>query len=185
MPFNVLLLPLLGGYIFISYWNRTKYSARRYSGERFIFHAAIVGVILLLISLLLTRSVMWLCPDLASWGRSTVPFAYSGTSLGAFLIGAIAWKPLNELWYPPDREIYRAIEKWDDYLEILLTHAVRQTKQIAVTLKSRKVYAGLVTRGIDPLNDRKYIRMIPTQSGYRDEGTLDLAFTTNQCCGLR
>lgn len=55
MPFNVLLLPLLGGYIFITYWHRTRFSARRYTGERLLFHAALAGVIFLILSFWITR----------------------------------------------------------------------------------------------------------------------------------
>jgi len=45
MPFNVLLLPLLGGYLFLTHWNRTRFDTKRYSGERLIFHAAVAGVV--------------------------------------------------------------------------------------------------------------------------------------------
>lgn len=47
MPFNVLLLPLLGGYLFLTHFNRTRFATKRYSGERLIFHSAIAGVALL------------------------------------------------------------------------------------------------------------------------------------------
>jgi hypothetical protein len=47
VPFNVLLLPLLGGYLFITHWNRTRFHTKRYSGERLIFHSAIAGVVFL------------------------------------------------------------------------------------------------------------------------------------------
>ncbi|MGI8617514.1 MAG: hypothetical protein ACR2L6_00290 [Gemmatimonadaceae bacterium] len=57
MPFNVLLLPLLGGYVFITKWNKTRFDAKRYSGERLIFHAAIAGVAFLIVAYLLTRVV--------------------------------------------------------------------------------------------------------------------------------
>ena len=60
MPFDVLLLPLLGGYIFISSWNCTRFDAKRYSGQRLLFHSAIAGVGLLGSSygiLLVTRRI--------------------------------------------------------------------------------------------------------------------------------
>ena len=43
MPFDVLLLPLLGGYIFISNWNYTRFEAKRYSGQRLV--RAIIGLL--------------------------------------------------------------------------------------------------------------------------------------------
>jgi hypothetical protein len=53
MPFNVLLLPLPGGYILLTNCNRTRFNTRRYSGERLVFHAAAAGVLLLATSFLL------------------------------------------------------------------------------------------------------------------------------------
>jgi hypothetical protein len=32
MPFNVLLLPLLGGYFFITRWLPTRFATKRYTG---------------------------------------------------------------------------------------------------------------------------------------------------------
>lgn len=62
MPFNVLLLPLLGGYVFLTRWNRTRFSTRRYSGERLIFHSAIAGVALLCIYFIFVRILIGLVP---------------------------------------------------------------------------------------------------------------------------
>lgn len=58
MPFNVLLLPLLGGYIFITKWNRTRFNTKRYSGERLIFHAPVAGVLFLAASLTVVRPMI-------------------------------------------------------------------------------------------------------------------------------
>jgi membrane-associated protease RseP (regulator of RpoE activity) len=57
MPFNVLLLPLLGGYLFLTHWNRTRFDTNRYSGERLIFHSAAAGVIFLLLSFIFVTAI--------------------------------------------------------------------------------------------------------------------------------
>lgn len=65
MPFNLLLLPLLGGYIFISHGNHTRFDARRYSGERLVFHSALAGVVFLVLGLGLALALAAWMPGLA------------------------------------------------------------------------------------------------------------------------
>jgi len=179
MPFNVLLLPLLGGYIFLTNWNRTRFTTKRYSGERLIFHAAVAGVLFLALSFVAVRGVIAFHPETYKGWRAAVPFPWTGTSFGAFLIGSLLWIPLNRWWYPLERETRRAINAWNDYLEVLLERALRETKQVSVSVKSRKVYVGFVTSNFDPAYERKFIRILPTSSGYRDENTQELVLTTD------
>jgi hypothetical protein len=178
MPFNVLLLPLLGGYVFISYWNHTRFSARRYSGERLLFHAALAGVFLLVLSYTLVLLVSELWPNLAATWHRWVPFKHSGTSLGALLLGATLWWPLNFV-YQKKSELRRTISDWNDYLEELLTDALDSTRQVSITLHSGKVYVGFVVRTFNPAYDRKYIVILPTMSGYRTATTRQLIFDTD------
>ena len=179
MPFNTLLLPLLGGYIFITFWNHTRFSSKRYSGERLIFHSAAAGVVFLAIAFAVTRSLMLIWPALFHWWRGIVPFPYTGTSFLAFAAGATAWWPLNCWRFDREKEAQRVIREWNDYLEILLDDAARQTGQVSITLKGRKVYVGFIMRVFDPAYDRKYISILPVVSGYRDELTLNVIFDTD------
>jgi len=45
MPFNLLLLPLLGGYIFARKYYRSRYSALRSENYRLLFLAAQYGLV--------------------------------------------------------------------------------------------------------------------------------------------
>jgi hypothetical protein len=78
------------------------------------------------------------------------------------------------LFFGKEKAAQRAIERSNDFLEMLLARAQREIKLVSVTLKNRKVYVGLVTRTVDPLYDRKYIQFLPIKSGYRDSATLGL-----------
>lgn len=112
MPFNLFLLPLLGGYIFVAHWNGTRFTTPRYSGERLIFRAAIAGVVFLILAFTIVQLILALQPGVdVSW-HAIVPFPYSGTSFISFLMGAFAWWPLNR-WYSkyPD-EARKAIERF-------------------------------------------------------------------------
>src|ERR1041384_6262475 len=53
MPFNLLILPLLGGYIFVTMCWRTRFETLRADGQRLIIKAAFSGVLLLLIASML------------------------------------------------------------------------------------------------------------------------------------
>jgi len=178
MPFNVLLLPLLGGYVFITYWNYTRFSARRYAGERLLINAALAGVVFLVLSYLTVSFISFNWPGVDRWWRTWVPFEHSGASLGALLLGATASRVLN-LFSKRDKEVRRTISAWNDYLEELLLDAQENTRQVSVTLKNGKVYVGFVVRSFDPAYDRKYIILLPAMSGFRDQVTHKITFNTD------
>lgn len=176
MPFNVLLLPLLGGYVFISCWNRTRFDARRYSGERLLLHSALAGVWFLLIAFVVTRVAILVGPATYGSWREIVPFEYTGTSFLAFLLGATAWWPLNQI-HDREEEALKAVETWGDDLEMLLVRSLRKTEQLSISLASGKVYVGFVTSAVDASFDRKHMKLLPTVSGYRDPQTRELVIT--------
>jgi hypothetical protein len=169
MPFNVLLLPLLGGYVFLRYWNRTRFSSRRYSGERLLFHAAIAGILFLTAAFVVTRFLNWSYPGVGLWWRRMLPFPYSGTAFLAFAFGGSMWVPLNWISRSRVEAADQSIEETGDYLETLLVRAIRRTKPVSTTLKSGKAYIGFVVGNLDPSFDRRFISLLPLQSGYRNE----------------
>lgn len=179
MPFNTLLLPLLGGYIFVQRWNRTRYSNNRHSGQRLLFHSAISGLAFLSLAYLLSYATGYLFPRVVSEWQTVVPFAYSGTSAVGFLLGATAWVPLNRWIHDRGEEAQRVIDEWNDWLEMLLHRAMRDTQQVAVTTSSRKFYIGFITNNFNPAYERKYISLLPTLSGYRHPERLTFEITTN------
>lgn len=68
-------------------------------------------------------------------------------------------KALNDAWQQND-------------MELIVAHAAREAKPIAITLESRKVYVGLVSDTIEPSNYDSYLSILPMYSGYRDEDEL-------------
>jgi hypothetical protein len=178
MPFNLLLLPLLGGYIFISRWHVTRFDSTRYTGERLLFHSATAGVVFLLAAFVVTRAAVLWQPGFYSTWREAVPFAYAGTSFLAFLLGALIWIPAN--WFlDREQQALLAVEQWGDFLEMLLNRSITETRQISLTLASGKVYVGFVTTAFDPSFPRKYLMLMPTLSGYRDSTTKEVFFTND------
>ena len=177
MPFNLLLLPLVGGYIFITRWNRTRFSTARHTGERLLFHAAAAGVVYLVLAFLVTRVFLLNFPELHRVWSHEVPFPYVGTSLLALVLACLAILPANRL-FKLDREVSRVIRHWGDHLEILIERALAENRQISLTLKSGKVYIGFALENFNPAFDRKYITLLPATSGYRDPVDHTIVFTT-------
>ena len=179
MPFNVLLLPLLGGYVFISHWNKTRFDARRYTGQRLIFTSALAGVCLLLVSFLITKFGAICFPEFLAWWHAYLSReSFAGTSFLAFLIGSLGWKPVN-LFFDRNTESLRTVKESGDFLEELLEHSKTETKQVSVTLRSGKIYVGFVTGSFDPAFDRKYVRLFTTLSGYRESTTQQMKLSHN------
>jgi len=179
MPFNVLLLPLLGGYVFVSKWNYTRFDTKRHSGERLIIFSALAGVVFLVAAYAACHAVAYVWPKAFVVWHGLVPYEHAGTSLVAFCFGCLAWWPLNRYLNHFETEVTRAISERHDYLEMLLHHAAKQNRQVALTLERGKVYVGFVVALFDPSYDRRFVTILPTLSGYRNSETHELRFTTD------
>lgn len=99
MPFNLLLLPLLAGYLYLSRSNMRRYSTALLEKEHLLLAAATFGLIFLLVSrgiiaLILTTSVG---QHLGALLHHFAPFPYVGTSLGTVLVAVVAWNISNFL----------------------------------------------------------------------------------------
>ena len=184
MPFNLLLLPLLGGYIFLRYWNPTRYHALRAEKERLVILAAIPGFISLVIAFTIMRAGQYLLPCkpggycFQTWWIKTVPFDYVGTAIFALALAGLGWIPLNRI--PKcrrDPAISRMIDQDGVALDVLLKNAQAEAKTVAVTMSNGKVYVGFVTHIFNPAFPTRFIKILPTKSGYRDPGNKEYHFT--------
>jgi len=182
MPFNIpiLLLPLLGGFVFVTYCNRTKWYAVRAEKERLTLYASVVGFIHLVIAWVITSLVphipcvdfFWCFSDLwATWHsiwKDLAPFPYIGTALLSFILASVSWIPLNRYFFDRDTETERIIVAEGGPLEQLLDHAMHTQKHVLVTLKNDKIYIGVVDSSFTPGQLSRTIRILPTKSGFRD-----------------
>jgi hypothetical protein len=176
MPYNLLLLPLLGGYLFLRWWNPTRYHALRAEKERLLIMAAIPGLVSIVVAFILVSGLGYLFPCASwpgvpcfpAWWAANVPFEYAGTSLLAFTLGATLWWPLNKVC-SRDKAIDRMIEEDKIPLEVVLKKAQDNGNTVAVTMSNGKVYVGYVLHFINPALPTQFIQILPTKSGYRDE----------------
>jgi hypothetical protein len=192
MPYNVLLLPLLGGFVFINFWDRTRWHAQRAEKERLLFYAALAGFLLLGLSIL-ARSFFRYCftEPVCPWWDRNVGFPYSGVSTLALVLGLFGWWPLNRLadvWFDEwgqgqgsaskRRELVRVIEEHGGPLERMFLRAMNEDKNVMITLNNGKVYIGGMGASFTPDRD-KTIFLLPSKSGYRQIEVKGLMLTTH------
>jgi hypothetical protein len=192
-----LLLPLLGGFFFLYFYNRTRFSFRKLEGHRLFFPAAIWGLIFFAASRLITLALAAtsLHSRLRGPLKSFADFDFSGASIGALLLGLtlpwlgnLRWRRsprpqrgrfIDRLWpFESNRsEALLEVARQNDDLLYLLLQAHKQARQVLVILDNGKAYVGYVLDATPSL-DLPYIKLLPTVSGYRSRETLDLELTT-------
>jgi len=189
MPqFNLLLLPLLGGFIFASLWHPTKYYTQRADTYRLIFTASVTGAVFLFLACVIVSLLSYLVPSVCQpidrlW-HDVFPYANSGRATLAFAMGAFLWWPANK-GCSDTAAISRAILSKRDPLELLLRRALGEGKLVSVTLKSGKVYVGTVQSNFNPAYPMEHVSMLPAFSGYRDETTKKMELTLSYVEALK
>lgn len=182
MPYNLLLLPLLGGFVFVTFWNRTKIRASRYEGYRLILYSSLWGAIFSLFSVALLK-ISWL----GFYLNSAMVLLFADISeqyrdfnivLLSCVVGSTAWIPLNWI-FTQEREYAQAVRKFGNRLENFLFEALNNRNLVSITLKSKKVYVGYVIGDINPEIDRSYVTVWPMLSGFREPTNLKLNITNN------
>jgi hypothetical protein len=185
MPFNALLLPLLGGFLFISLWNRTKYSASRSDGQRLLLESALWGIALLFSSYFSSRFILFAWPGSLAFWRALVSMSGLGTPVGSLILGIFLPLFLNIFW-KEEQENARSYRAFSDYLGLLFFQGQDYANPVMVTLRNGKVYIGIVqgcnTPGMHDRGGSIYIQ--PVISGYRESDTHKLILTTDYTAAL-
>ncbi len=186
MPkFDLLLLPLLGGYIFLITFTLTKFYHQRIERQRLIFNSLIITFFLSIIGLLFDEYILkssYLI-NIRELIGSFIPIEYSGLNQ-SILIFALSY-PLAKLFnfITSTRYILNyVVNKWGDEYEKLFWSSLQskndEDKLLMITTKSNKVYVGYVNKISEPINN-SHITVIPNFSGYRDKETQEFKFTTD------
>lgn len=183
MPFNLLLLPLLGGFLFLRIFIPTKPFLLRQEGYHLLIYSSLSGLALLIIALFLSTWRIEQIDSFRIWWQTHVPFDYSGVALTALLLGMISPLALNVIFYfafPKGFFKKAAMIRYRDRMEIIFDKSVSEVKEVAITLKNNKVYIGLITMYPEPhIRGQRFVSILPYFSGYRDQTTKQLIITTN------
>lgn len=202
------MLPIVGGYAFCSIWIVSLFHSARESGHRLYFRAVFYAVVMCIMAGLI-HVWIFLNPAYQAWlsiiveffgsakataslfgNESQIAICFSAFVLGPFLAHALnIWKwpwvlPYRVPWFGwrPFRAfqmmILRHSIKNNDF-EKLITHSYLTYIPILFTLISGKCYIGWPVKLPNPSVDRKFVRLLPALSGYRNENTHKLEITTD------
>lgn len=174
MPYNLLLLPLIGGFLFVHLTHYFRFAAQRADGYRLLFQAAIAGVGLSIagriaeLLIALTPLGKWF----AQYWLVFSPFPYSSTSAISLLLGPVLALLVN-LFISKEKAKAKEIRSHGNFLLRLIDEAITQRRLISITLDSRKWYVGWVVESpnLDPHD--QFFRLLPFISGYRDKDVLE------------
>lgn len=182
MPWNLLLLPLLGGYYFCTRCYLAKYKYRRSDGNRLLLAAALHGLVFLLVASIIVfvaSAIFRSWPtEVASWWQQHVPFPHFGKAFLA-LAAAVSFTHLANLFVDEAGQKLKVVTEEGDVLENILQVAFGQTKPLLISLKTGKVYVCMTLDGFQPSLDRKYLSVLPLWSGFRTKETQEVRFTTD------
>lgn len=197
IPFNLLILPFLGGYIFVRFWNHSRVHTIRSDKERIFVRCSLAGFAALIIAWISAVIGERIFPCSAYsfciptiWNEA-VPFENSGIAFAAFVIASTAWFPLNK-WkgsnlpilrripsFDREVQINRAISEDADAFEMMLKRSKDEGLALAITMTNEKVYIGKVVHPFNPATPTKNIGLLPLQSGYRDPRTKRMYLTVD------
>ena len=187
MPsFDLLILPLLGGYLFLITSNFTRYLQHRLERQRLIFHSIISGFTLLFLAFIIAAIIRSSFPELSHFILGSLPIKqkFFGTCLLSFCLGIII--PLiTNLIFPRRYAMDWAWKLLGDDFELLLRRAILSKELVMLSLKSRKIYVGWVTTISRPRPNNNYIGITPVISGFRDDKTLKILYTTDYISAYR
>lgn len=181
---DTLLIPILGGFLFIKYCRLTKYRAVRDNGYIILFKSAICGFFFYGVSFIFWRAAILdntVNPEIQSWLAWLHNFLVNPEVVPAlFSLGLIGISLLALNFVIDDDMMKRkVIEDDDDSIEVTIQEAFDRERFLQITLTTRKVYIGKMTDTYFRVNDEiRSIQLSPIASGYRDETTHKVILTT-------
>ena len=190
MDVALLLMPLIGGFIFSKACVVTKFACAREEGHRLYFRAGfhavfLFGVAVLLRQYLLNHSehygrleltISQIVAPLLEDKNHSYQIPLSLVCIYAMLLG---W-PLAKIINLPVRKTYFLEEALaQNPIEDLLYWSVVDEKPVAITMDNRKVYIGYIVETPDPEKEMKAISILPLASGYRTKESSKLQITTD------
>jgi len=180
MPFNLLLLPLLSGYLFTHLTYCTRFRAYGLSSYRLILNSALYGLGFVVVSHFVTRVILkidGLEEPITLW-KEFAPFPYAGSAVGSLGVAGATSLIVNLI---RDRTASSgsAITRHGDSLMKLLHSAQKEKKTVMLTLSDKKVYVGFVALDLNLKPEMPYVSILPTASGYREKDTLRVHLTVS------
>jgi len=169
MPWNLLILPLVGGYYILTRSYFFKYKQQRLDRQRLVFESILIAVLLAILAYTLRLLALFFIPIDYLQFHEYLPLKlpFLGTSLLSLTI-SVAFSEIGNAFFDREKNIKRAIKLVGNEFELILKSSFSDSQLIQITLKNEKVYIGWVKELPIP-SISNYIRIIPAISGYRNE----------------
>lgn len=180
MPWNALLLALVGGFLYYRTFNGTRFIASRSDGQRLLLESSLYGTFLLGGGYVLCRLIIAFLPAVYKWWPAHILYyPRIGPPLLALVLGLAIPRVLN-FFLREENVKETSFKRFSDFFGLLMYQAQCEDRQVAIDLKNHKVYIGLCIEFIPPGEHDKggSILLQPVASGYRDPSTHALKLTT-------
>lgn len=180
------------GYLAQRLSNRTRFRFRAVTQkwEQTVFEAGVAGACVFGVAMLLASAINAFIVPLLALATPPLPAAvmglagpvkgfpawFSGSLLLALAIEGLALWASNSIWLEGP-ELLRTIRDYGGELRVLLHEIAEEGALASLTMKNRKVYVGYITTA-PGLMEPSYVGLLPIISGYRDDETLRVRFTT-------
>ena len=184
MGLGLFLVPVLGGYLFLTGLNYTRYGVLRKSGYHLFFQSAIAGSVLVVIARPMVVFLNGSLPQIGALWKSYVPFDYSGTVALSVLLG-LMFPYVANLFYGKGKAERRAATESGALIELVISESLDRQKPVELSLKNGKSYIGFALGRKIAAFGESDIALIPMRSGYRDKDTHDLVLTTDYISAIR
>jgi hypothetical protein len=144
MPFNQLLLPLIGGYFLINFTYITSYWASRQGKEQFLFAAAGSGFLALIIGRILAILIMLtdFGPPIWTALHQAAPYPGIGTAVLAFFVCVVSTVWINWFWPKEEAALWLYGTSTYNSLERLFFRSVLRVEEV----QTRRFIAELLIR---------------------------------------
>jgi hypothetical protein len=178
MVFNLLLFPLVAGYYILVRFKFLKFLHQRLDRQKLLFNSVLLGVGILIITFVLRYTAEAIAPDFIALLYSLFPLKvpFVGTAFFCLPIAMIFAEVAN-FFLTENNAIKRAIKRRGNEMELIFASSFEDEVLLQLTLDNGKFYIGWVKELPVP-QVSNYTRIIPAFSGYRNEETKRLIFTT-------
>ncbi|CAA0189883.1 conserved membrane hypothetical protein [Tenacibaculum maritimum] len=179
MPWNLLILPLVGGYFILTKCYIFKFHQQRLDRQRLIFESVLLGIALIVSTYLIRIFFVKLTPDLIDIVHSYSPFKQPFALTSLISVGiAIFFTIIYNKFSEDKKWIRKAIDDVGNEFESLMKYSFDEESLLQFTLNNDKIYIAWVKELPIP-SISPYVRIIPAISGYRKGDKKQVEFTTH------
>ena len=183
MGLDILLVPTLAGYRYLTRFNRTRYSVLHVTGYACVFRSAVVGVVLFAFAYEAALVFNEIFPKFIEILRQLIPPAYLGLERVAAALslpfGFIVPSILNKFRRFDSFECRRkAAEEAGDQIGLVVDQAIEHRQLVELSFANGKSYIGAPLNGTVGQRSTGDVAIVPIMSGYRDSEMHTLELTT-------